>query len=255
MKRSVAYPPTLLNSLFGEYDSKQSNLIIRTVVRFTTHPKDIKGFLAGVKRRGLVTKARKAYLNFSIHDEIRRALLALKGQRDPLWQMVKKYQRYWRAEARAARLNSRDRALFIGCGPYPYSAFFYAMDFGCKVVCLERSTKCCAIARRLIEKKGLSRAISVVCGNSVTFNYGRFHKIFFATQVEDKERSLRQIEKTAPDGALVVTRTSDRKGLNSILSKPLELKRVRGFEYVRTLTWSRYFTLPTFTIILRKLST
>jgi len=86
-------------------------------------------------------------------------------------------------EIKMAKITSKDKVLFIGCGILPSETILIAEQTKAKIIGIDNSIKACKLARSYVQKKGLSDLIKIEYENGVNYPVKNFDVIFIAINV------------------------------------------------------------------------
>lgn len=95
--------------------------------------------------------------------------------------ITKKYSNYRHKlvdeELNMCAINSKDRILVIGCGPYPYTAMALAQMTKAEVVVIDKSLRIVKLASSVIHRKNLHHTVSIQQGDGVDYPMDDFDVI------------------------------------------------------------------------------
>lgn len=122
------------------------------------------------------------------------------------------------------------RAIFVGAGPLPLTAIDLYLQTGKKCVCADNDRVAVEAGRTLVEKLGLSDAITFIEADGRDIDYADYSLVMVASLVGQKEAVLRRIDETDPD-PVVAVRSAD--GLKTLLYEPFNIEEIScgAFEY------------------------
>jgi hypothetical protein len=129
-----------------------------------------------------------------------------------------------------ALLRDERPAVFVGAGPLPLSAIDLYKQTGKKCVCVELDPAAARNGQGMIDRLGLSDAITYVTADGRDVDYGVYSLIMVASLVHAKAEVFARIHDTAPQ-ATVAVRSAE--GLKTLLYQPVDIADIegRGFKY------------------------
>lgn len=134
------------------------------------------------------------------------------------YRLNNRFQRLLKRETSMLRQQNHRRALFIGSGPFPISAFWLHRYLGITVDGLDLSSDAVERSRALIAKLHLDGAINIIHEDSPHYDVSAYDVIIIALLAKPKKAILDNIYASAKPDCEVICRTSS--GLRSVLYEP-----------------------------------
>lgn len=162
---------------------------------------------------------------------------------DSPWTVLEKFPFYGnylklvRTEYEGLRLSSGDRFFFLGSGPLPLTLIVFFRQYGIKSTGIEQDLTRANLSKRVLEKLGLSGAITIVNGNhfslngkDLNLNRGTGIKaLMIAAQAEPKKEIFEHLLEVMPAGSRISCRIYE-KGLRKLLNGNYLFDLPEGFE-------------------------
>lgn len=160
---------------------------------------------------------------------------------DSPWAVLEKflfygnYLRLVRTEYEGLRLSSGDRVFFLGSGPLPMTLIVFFRQHGIKSTGIEQDSSRAKLSKRVLEKLGLSGAITIVNGNHFSLKEKdlslkpEIKALMIAAQAEPKKEIFEQLLKVMPAGSRISCRIYE-KGLRKLLNGNCLFDLPEGFE-------------------------
>lgn len=160
---------------------------------------------------------------------------------DSPWAVLEKflfygnYLRLVRTEYEGLRLSSGDRVFFLGSGPLPMTLIVFFRQHGIKSTGIEQDSSRAKLSKRVLEKLGLSGAITIVNGNHFSLKEKDLSlkpgikALMIAAQAEPKKEIFEQLLKVMPAGSRISCRIYE-KGLRKLLNGNCLFDLPEGFE-------------------------
>lgn len=98
-------------------------------------------------------------------------------------------------EIKLANIVENDKVLLIGCGIFPSEAMLIADQTKANVVCIDNSINAVNIAKKIVEKKGLSELVKIEYADGINYSVGDFDVIFIAINVWPIDLVFRNLSK------------------------------------------------------------
>ena len=124
-------------------------------------------------------------------------------------------------EIEMAKINSKDKLLFIGCGILPSETILIAEQTKAKIIGIDNSIRACKLARSYVQRKGLSDLIKIEYGNGVNYPVKNFDVIFIAINVWPIDSVLENLSFNAKTNARIMC-----KSIKNDIVKSLEKKEL-----------------------------
>lgn len=121
-------------------------------------------------------------------------------------------------EINMTNITSKDRVLHIGCGLFPTSPIIITEETKAKVVSIDNNKIAIKFAKKIIEKKGLSKSIKIEFGDGKNYDVKDFDVIFIAINVWPIESVLKYLSSNIKNDAQIVCRCM-KKDLEKIFEK------------------------------------
>lgn len=100
-------------------------------------------------------------------------------------------------EIKLANVTKNDKVLLIGCGIFPSESMLIADQTKTKVICIDNSIKAVNMAKKIVEKKGLSDLVKIEYADGIDYPPDDFDVIFIAINVWPIESVFRNLSKNA----------------------------------------------------------
>ncbi len=95
------------------------------------------------------------------------------------------------------------RVLHVGCGPFPMTAMMLAR-FGARVTAADIDPNALALARRVLERNGLSSGIRLVSGCGSILDFSGYQAVWISLHVQPMQQVImRALDNTPPEAAVV----------------------------------------------------
>lgn len=171
-----------------------------------------------------------AYCRWETKIEFQYAQEVISGAQHSLtnYRLNERFDYLLRRELALVEGDIPERALFIGSGPLPISAYHFYRITGKPIDCLDRCDEAVEISRQVLARLGLSDAIRVFNGMGEDFNISDYGLILIALLAKPKRRILRNIRKKAQPDCRVLCRTSF--GLRTLVYEPTPEDSLVGFD-------------------------
>ena len=121
---------------------------------------------------------------------------------------IARYEHLARQEIDLAGLRSEDRALFIGSGPLPITAFEYVRQSGCKVDCVDYVPEAIECSRRITERLGLTDRVRCFQTRGEMHDPSRYDVILVGVLALPKQTIMNHLDAGVKRGCRVVCRTT-----------------------------------------------
>lgn len=130
-----------------------------------------------------------------------------------------------------------DRVAFLGSGPLPLTLIVFFRQHGVKSMGIEQDSSRANLSKKVLEKLGLSEAVTIINGNHFSLNGDGFalnpgagiKALMIAAQAEPKKEILDHLLKVMPVGSRISCRIYE-KGLMKLLNTNCLLDLPEGFE-------------------------
>jgi len=126
------------------------------------------------------------------------------------------------------------REAFIGCGALPLTSIWLAKDYGIKTVAVDNDKEAVFLARKVVNRLGLSRYIRVVNSSGQDFNYANYCVVHIASMAgrnsSEKRAIFKRVKATADTDTVIIGRTT--RGLRSLIYAPVDEKIQSMFKKV-----------------------
>ncbi|AKB18245.1 nicotianamine synthase family protein [Methanosarcina sp. WWM596] len=147
------------------------------------------------------------------------------------------YLKLVRTEYEGLRLSPRDRVFFLGSGPLPLTLIIFFRQHGVKSTGIEQDSSRANLSKRVLEKLGLSEAVTIINGNHFSLNGEGFalnldtgiKALMIAAQAEPKKEILDHLFKVMPVGSRISCRIYE-KGLMKLLNRNCLSDLPEGFK-------------------------
>lgn len=116
------------------------------------------------------------------------------------------YQRMIREEIRSARVRADHKVLFIGAGPYPWSAIVLAETIKCHVTAIDIDKQAVQQAKQFIKRKRCTSSITVIHEDALDIDYQGFDMIFIARQAMPRYEIIRKALQESEPGTTIIVR-------------------------------------------------
>jgi len=110
-------------------------------------------------------------------------------------------------EIKLAGVTKNDKVLLIGCGIFPSESMLIAEQIKAKVFCIDNSTKAVNIAKKIVEKKGLSDLVKIEYADGINYPPSDFDVIFIAVNVWPIDLVLRNLLKNIKTNTRVLCKS------------------------------------------------
>lgn len=101
-------------------------------------------------------------------------------------------------EITLAGISSDDIVLNIGCGAMPFTAIYYALKSGAKIIAVDNDHEVIEQAKNCVANYGLHRQIEIVEADGCNIVCIRFTKAIVALQAAPKDEVLKNLLKVSP---------------------------------------------------------
>jgi precorrin-6B methylase 2 len=218
--------------LFLELERLINLEIEDNVVRDILQKKELEPAFSGINRfRSLYT--------VKLETEYANEVLAS----DSPWAVLEKfpfygnYLRLVRTEYEDLGFSPGDRFLFLGSGPLPLTLIVFFRQYRIKSTGIEQDQKRADLSKRVLDKLGLSEAISIVNGNHFSLNgkdlslspNAGVKALMIAAQAEPKKEIFDHLLEVMPVGSMVSCRIYE-KGLRKLLNRNFPFDLPEDFE-------------------------
>ncbi|MDE1827955.1 MAG: hypothetical protein KGH65_02245 [Candidatus Micrarchaeota archaeon] len=132
---------------------------------------------------------------------------------------------YAESEGKMAGIKKTSKVLVVGSGPFPETAIGYALAFGCEIICLEKRGPFVKRSRKVVEKLGLGKNISIVHGTTTKLKDLKFDKVLVTALAVPKSEILGDLRKSNCD---IILRTSF--GSSKLVYSPVDADDLKDFE-------------------------
>jgi len=109
-------------------------------------------------------------------------------------------------EVRLGQITSSDRVLFIGGGPFPWTAMRVAEKTGATVDIIDNNREAVQAAKKVIQRHVCSSRLSVVYGAGEVINAEGYSVIYIARQAQPHLHILENVWPTCESGARIIVR-------------------------------------------------
>jgi len=123
-----------------------------------------------------------------------------------------------------AKVSSKDRVLFIGCGVLPTGPMLLAEETKAKIVTIDNSSKAFKLAKSYIRKKGLSDIIEIDCADGTNYPVENFDVIFIAINVWPIDSVLKHLFSNMKTNARILCKGIKNDVLNVLEKEELHDK-------------------------------
>ena len=122
-----------------------------------------------------------------------------------------------RMEYRGAKLNARDRVVFLGSGPLPLSLICLYGRYGVESTGIEQAPEYAALSGKLVKTLGLDGHIRIIHGNHLSLPLkGRYRLVMVGADALPKEEIFSHLAKALSPGEMISYRIYE-KGLRRFL--------------------------------------
>ncbi len=145
-------------------------------------------------------------------------------------------------EIKMAKVSSKDRVLFIGCGILPTGPMILAEETKAKIVTIDNNIKAAKLAQSYIRKKGLSDAIKIEYADGENYPVEKFDVIFIATNVWPIDSILKRMSSNMKIDARILCKgikndvldVLDKEGLREVFSVDSVSENPKTYSFLLT---------------------
>lgn len=202
----------VLEPLFRQLDTLAAQEVETEIVEQLLHSPKLVPVLPEISR------LRNLY-NLRLEIEQAQALLAAP---DP-WAIIQgftfypNYLQLAAMEQQGADLQSGDKIIFLGSGPFPLSLILLCSRYDLSGIGIEREASSAQLSRQLLHHLGMEERISIVAGDHFSLPLsGKSKLLMVAAMARPKQEIFNHLAKILPADSLVSFRLYE-KGLRRIL--------------------------------------
>lgn len=138
-----------------------------------------------------------------------------------------RYRELARNEVNLGQIQSEDRVLFIGSGPFPISAIEMVRQTNCQVTCLECLEEASLISRDIVQHLGFEKYLKIFHANGTDVNCSDYNVILVGVLAQPKQALFDRIHNTSRKRAKILCRTTF--GLRRFIYPPTDFDSIAGF--------------------------
>ncbi len=113
------------------------------------------------------------------------------------------YKKMVTREIALSEITPGMRVLHVGCGPFPMTAMMLAR-FGARVTAADIDPNALILARRVLERNGLSSGIRLVSGCGSSLDFSGYQAVWISLHVQPMQKVIiRALDNTPPEAAVV----------------------------------------------------
>jgi hypothetical protein len=178
-------------------------------------PEEEEAVLADPRIAGRMATSQKIFCD--LESAIERSMadvVRLEGARSVLRQedvsqhYLARYEYLARNEVELAAMGKGDRALFIGSGFLPITAFEYAWQSGCTVDCVDFVPAAVECSRQIVERLDLTGRVRVLQARGEAHDPSPYDVILVGVLAAPKDAILRNLDAGAKAGCRILLRTT-----------------------------------------------
>lgn len=129
--------------------------------------------------------------------------------------LISEYPIYYRYiislknEIKLAKINSKDKVLFIGSGPFPITAILIHELTHAKVDCVEKNKISAELSKKVIDYLNYGDSIHVINEDALTIDYSNYSVVVIAILAKPQDKIIKAIWEQISQGSRIIYRTSD----------------------------------------------
>lgn len=187
-----------------------------------------------LKTNGLFEKLQFIYEIYETNLERDFAETIIRNELLPpnAYPLYKRFNGLIKNEIKLARIDKKEKVLFIGSGPFPISAILLNKLAGCVVDCYETKKKYADISRRVISYLRLEDRIRIIRRKGEYLNNNKYSVIIIALLAKPKKEIIERISGKLPGNIKVICRTSH--GIRRAFYEPADLRILGSLQIVAT---------------------
>lgn len=145
-------------------------------------------------------------------------------------------------EIKMAKISSKDKVLFIGCGVLPTGPMLLTEETKAKIVAIDNSIKAVKLAQSYIRKKGLSDKIKIEYADGKDYPVENFDAIFIAVNVWPIDPVLKNLSSNMKTNARIICKgikndvlnVLEKEGLYEVFSVSSISENLRTYSFLLT---------------------
>jgi hypothetical protein len=187
-----------------------------------------------LKTNGLFEKLQFIYELYETNLERDFAETIIKNELLPpnVYPMYKRFNGLIKNEIKLARIDKKEKVLFIGSGPFPISAILLNKLTSCAVDCYETKKKHADIARKVISCLRLEDRIRIIRRKGEYLSNDKYSVIIIALLAKPKKEIIERISRKLPGNIRVICRTSH--GIRRAFYEPADLRISGSLQIIAT---------------------
>lgn len=205
----------LLTKIFNIYEQQELTIFMKNNNMLSLFQQTFEKFetvLEADFARSLISKSNKKTL-ISDYPIYYRYIISLKN------------------EIKLAKINSKDKVLFVGSGPFPITAILIHELTHSQVDCVEINKNSAKLSKKVIDYLSHSDSINIINKDALTIDYSNYTVIVIAILAKPQDKLLEAMWKQISKGSRIIYRTADliRQAFYE-KTKANILKKYRPFE-------------------------
>lgn len=166
-------------------------------------------------KNNMLSLFQRIYKKFETNLEADFARLLISKNRDAKKTLISDYPVYYRYiislknEIKLAKIDSKDKVLFVGSGPFPITAILIHELTHSQVYCVEKNRTFAELSQKVINNFGYENSIYILNKDGMNINYSGYSVIVIAILAKSQDKLLGLMWKQVSQGTRIIYRTVD----------------------------------------------
>lgn len=168
-----------------------------------------------MKRNNMLLLFQQIFEKFETNLEADFARLLINKNKGIKKTLISDYPIYYRYiislknEIKLAKINSKDKVLFVGSGPFPITAILIHELTHSQVDCVEINKNSAKLSKKVIDHLNHSDSINIINKDALTIDYSDYTVIVIAILAKPQDKLLESIWKQISPGSRIIYRTAN----------------------------------------------
>lgn len=166
-------------------------------------------------KKNMLSLFQRTFEKFETNLEADFARLLISKNKDAKKTLISDYPIYYRYiislknEIKLAKIDSKDKVLFIGSGPFPITAILIYELTHSQVDCVEKNKISAELSEKVIDYLNYGDFIHVINEDALTIDYSNYSVVVIAILAKPQDKIIKAIWKQISQGSRIIYRTPD----------------------------------------------
>lgn len=226
------------NDLIDDFELKNAGQTLQKILLTKNFSlQEQRELTAFMTKKNMLSLFQQTFEKFETNLEDDFAHLLIDKNKSAKKTLISDYPIYYRYiislknEIKLAKINSKDKVLFVGSGPFPITAILIHELTHSQVDCVEINKNSAKLSKKVVNHLNHGDSIHIINKDALTINYSDYTVIVIAILVKPQDKLLETMWKQISKRSRIVYRTPDliRQAFYE-KTKENVLKKYRSFE-------------------------